>query len=246
MNATARRSKSKAEYVASQLLEHIVESGAAPGSSFGTESDLLSQFDVSRPTLREGLRILESQGVVDIRPGPGGGLVTRKPSIEMLAHSLSIFLRLHDVPFATVLRAREVIEPALAREAAQNGSEDDFATMEASIVRMRAPGGDQATFMEENRVFHSAVARASGNIVLEVFWTAISIVASGEHHGIKYSFGNRQHVIDAHVRILQACRKRNGGTAAKEMAAHVGALEHLVKSRYRHLLSQTTRVTARD
>ena len=55
--------RSKAEHVAQQLLDRIISADLSPGSSFGTEAELLEQFNVSRPTLRESLRILESQGV---------------------------------------------------------------------------------------------------------------------------------------------------------------------------------------
>jgi GntR family transcriptional repressor for pyruvate dehydrogenase complex len=234
---------SKAQQVAQELLARIVESNIRDGQTFATEAELLAQFDVSRPTLREGIRILEAQGVLEQRPGPGGGLVIRRPSLDMLAHSLSIYMRFHDVPFVTILQAREVIEPALAAEAAEQGTEDDFQAMSESIARMKAQGGDdQAAFIAENRVFHGIVARASGNKVLETFWGTISLLAHGEHHGVRYTFGNRQHVIAAHERILDACRGRNPRDAAAAMAEHVGALEHLVRDRYHHLLGQPMRV----
>jgi DNA-binding FadR family transcriptional regulator len=114
--------------------------------------------------------------------------------------------------------------------------------MEESIARMKAQGEDQAAFVAENRVFHGVVARASGNKVLETFWEAISLLAHGEHHGVRYTFGNRQHVITAHAAILDACRRRDGRAAAQAMAEHVGELEHLVRDRYQHLLGQPTRV----
>jgi DNA-binding FadR family transcriptional regulator len=240
--------KSKAEIVAQSLLEKIIASGLKPGTSFATEAELLTQFSVSRPTLRESLRILESQGVLELRPGPGGGIIVRQPSIHTLAHGLSIFLRLHHVPFVAVLKARQAIEPALAFEAAVNGTEEDFDELAASIARMTAikdERGDQDAFVEENRVFHSVIARASGNQVLETFWSTISILAHGEQHGVRYSFGNQDHVIKAHQGILDACRKRDGKTASARMAAHVSELEHLVRSRYQHLLNKPTRVVAR-
>ena len=139
-SALPRMPKSKTEHVAQRLLDKIIEAGLAPGSSFGTEAELLEQFGVSRPTLRESLRILESQGVLELRPGPGGGIMVKKPSIDILARGLSVFLRLHEVPFITVLKTREVIEPALAAEAAANGTEEDFDDMQASIDRMKAAG----------------------------------------------------------------------------------------------------------
>jgi DNA-binding FadR family transcriptional regulator len=239
--------RSKAEHVAQRLLDRIIAARLKPGSSFATEAELLSQFNVSRPTLRESLRILESQGVLERRPGPGGGIMVRQPSVDLLAHSLSVFLCLHEVPFITVLKAREVIEPALAHEAALNGTEQDFAELERSIARMRAlpADGGQNAFLEENRIFHSVIARASGNKVLEVFWSTIGILASGEHHGMRYSVGNRTHVVEAHDRILSACRKRDGEAAAGEMQSHVSGLENLVRTRYRHLLTHPTSIVAK-
>lgn len=245
MDAISTMPRSKAEHVAERLLDRIITADLAPGSSFGTEADLLAQFDVSRPTLRESLRILESQGVLELRPGPGGGIMVRKPSTDILAHGLSVFLRLHDVPFIAVLKAREVIEPALAAEAAINGTEEDFDELEQSIERMKAIK-DQDAFIEENRVFHSIVARASGNKVLETFWSTISILATGEHHGVRYTVGNQQHVIEAHRSILKACRQRDSKAASAKMEIHVTELEHLVRKRYQNLLKQPTSVLARQ
>jgi DNA-binding FadR family transcriptional regulator len=247
MSPAAITHRSKAAHVAHLLLERIIAAKLKPGSSFATEAELLTQFNVSRPTLREGLRILESQGVLEVRPGPGGGIMVGNPSADLLAHGLSVFLRLHEVPFMTVLKAREVIEPALAYEAAVNGTDEDFAELEASIVRMKAldAQSDQEAFLEENRVFHGAIARASGNKVLEVFWHTISILATGEHHGIRYSVGNQTHVVKAHQRILDACRRRDGDAASAEMEGHVTGLENLVRNRYQHLLKHATSVIAR-
>jgi GntR family transcriptional regulator, transcriptional repressor for pyruvate dehydrogenase complex len=235
----------KSQMVAQELLAKIADSDLEPGQTFATEAELLEQFDVSRPTLREGVRILEAQGVLEQRPGPGGGLVVRRPSLDMLTEYLSIYLRFNSVPFLAVLKAREVIEPALASEAAQHGSKEDFQEMADSIERMKTGCTEQVDFVNENRTFHSIIARASGNKVLETFWGTISLLAHGEHHGVRYTFGNRQHVIAAHEQILDACRRRDSAAAAADMAEHVGALEHLVRDHYKNLLRKPTRVRDR-
>lgn len=247
MSPAATPHRSKAEHVAQQLLERIIAAKLKPGSTFATEAELLSQFNVSRPTMRESLKLLESQGVLELRPGPGGGIIVSRPGIDLLAHGMSVFLRLHEVPFVTVLKARELIEPALAYEAAVNGSESDFGELAASITRMKALNAhsDQEAFIEENRVFHGVIARASGNKVLEVFWHTISVLAHGEHHGIRYSVGNQAHVIKAHQRILDACRRRDGEAASAAMETHVSGLENLVRERYQHLLKHPTSVVER-
>lgn len=246
MAATSTVHRSKAEHVAQQVLERIIAARLQPGSSFATETELLAQFNVSRPTLRESLKILELQGVLDRRPGPGGGIIVRQPSIDTLAYGLSVFLRMHEVPFITVLKARELIEPALAFEAAINGTEENFNELEASIERMKGVDAQnsQEAFLEENRIFHGVIARASGNHVLEVFWSTMGILASGEQHGIRYSMGNQGHVIKAHQRILAACRARDGAAASAEMEKHVMGLENLVRSRYQHLLNHPTSIVA--
>jgi GntR family transcriptional regulator, transcriptional repressor for pyruvate dehydrogenase complex len=231
----------KAQHIAMDILELVAESGVKPGETFATEADLLEKFGVSRPTLRESIRILESQGVIGRRPGPGGGLVVRTPSLEMLARNLSVYLRFNGVPFSAVLRAREVIEPALAAQAARHGCEADFEQMDESVQRMKQGCASQTEFVEENRIFHGIVAKASGDAVLEAFWGTMSLLAHGEHHGVRYTPGNRQHVISAHEQILDACRRRDPEAAALAMADHVGELEHLVRDHYKHVFRELTR-----
>ena len=145
------------------------------------------------------------------------------------------------MPFGTVLKAREVIEPALAFEAASHGTDAEFDEMQASIDRMRDMSA-QDDFVEENRTFHELVAQASRNKVLESFWAAISLLAHGEQHGISYSFGNRMHVVQAHEEILAAFRDRKAELAANRMSAHVEELEHLVRRRYKSALAEPTRM----
>ncbi|MCF8482439.1 MAG: FCD domain-containing protein [Rhodospirillum sp.] len=236
---------SKSEQVAQLLLAQIIDTGIKPGTSFGTEASLLERYRVSRPTLRESLRILESHGVLSLRPGPRGGIIINKPSVDFLAHTLSVYLRLNDVPFIAVVHAREAIEPALAREAARNGTDEHFREMGDSIARMAAIRNDQKTFIEENRVFHGLIAKAAANPVLAAFWSTISILASGEGHGVRYSARNQAHVVDAHRRILEACQARDEEAAAAVMGEHVRELEALLRARYQELLDEPTRIASR-
>lgn len=236
---------SKTEQLARLLLDRIIDSNLRPGDSFGTEAEMLAQFKVSRPTLRESIRILESHGVVTLRPGPKGGVIINQPGVDFVAHALSVFLRLNNVPFVAILRARIAIEPALVRDAALHATEEDFQALEASIERMAKIGNDGAAFARENREFHGIIARASANPVLETFWSTISILASGEHHGLSYTATNRAHIIKAHRRILDACRRRQPDEAVREMTEHLGELDHLIKTRYRHMVDEPTRIAFR-
>jgi len=212
--------RNKSGQIADALIRRIIDSGLMPDDLLGTEAELLNEHEVSRPTLRESLRMLEAQGVIALRPGPGGGVIVGRPSIDTLAHALSVFLYLQRVPFGTVLKAREAVEPALAFEAAVHGTETEFGELEASIERTHGLT-DPDKFVRENRTFHEIIARAGHNKVLESFWEAISLLAPDEQHGVNCSFGNRMHVVAAHEGILRACRARQPGVAASRMAAHV-------------------------
>lgn len=242
-DAFASISMNKTEQVARMLLNRIIDSNLQPGSSFGTEAELLEQMNVSRPTLREGLRILESQGVLTLRPGPRGGIMVARPSVDVIAHSMSVYLRLNSVPFVEILKARMAIEPTLVRGAAVNGTDEHFAQMEQTIREMENPDCSDQTIYNENRKFHSAIAKASANPVLEVFWMTISILASGEAANIKYSKKNRTYIIEAHKRILDACRLRDPDAAQLAMSEHLGELDELLRARYGDRLTEPTRIT---
>lgn len=237
---------SKAEHVARLLLNRIISADMKPGSSFGTEAELLEKFQVSRPTLRESLRILESQGVLTLRPGPRGGIMVAKPSINVIAHTLSVFLRLNGVPFVEILRARMAIEPVLARDAALYGNDSDFDEMEDSIKRLEAGGDDNEVVYRENRAFHSVIARAASNPVLEAFWETISILASGEGAGIKYTKRNVEHVVKSHRAILDACRQRDPALAFQLTVDHLGELDDLLKKRFKGRLDEPTQITHKN
>jgi GntR family transcriptional repressor for pyruvate dehydrogenase complex len=245
MNGRGFLAMNKSEQIARLLLDRIIGANLAPGASLGTEADLLALYQVSRPTLRESLRILESQGLLTLRPGPRGGILVSKPSIDTLAHTLSVLLRVNNVPFGEILRARMAIEPALVRGAALNGSEEQFQEMERTIERLEAAGDDAQAVYRENREFHNIIARTAGNPVLEVFWSTIRILASGEGMGLKYSARNRAAMIAAHKRILAACRARDPEAAEREISGHLGELDVLLRVRHRDQLEKPARIAFR-
>lgn len=219
----------RSQQVSSAIVQRIVSRGLRAGDSLGTELSLLEDFAVSRPTLRESIRRLEAQGIVSVKPGPGGGVLVGHPDTQQLAQAFSIFLFLNEVPFSMVLRARELIEPTLAYEAATHGSDDEFDMLEESVERLRQCS-DEAEFLAENRRFHALIAQAGNNAVLESFWHAISLVAAGEQQGTRFSSRNRARVAEAHADIVDACRRRDPDGAARLMAGHIGELAPLVRA----------------
>ena len=112
------RPEKVASRVARMIVEDIVESGRKPGDALEPESLMLERFGISRASLREALRILETQGLITIKPGPRGGPSVAPVSSIDFGRMATLFFQVLHVTLGDVLEARLVIEPVMARMAA--------------------------------------------------------------------------------------------------------------------------------
>jgi DNA-binding FadR family transcriptional regulator len=215
------------EQVADQLRNLIVTGELKPGTRLPTEAELARQFGVSRATVREALRVLTTQNLLNTSKGAGGGSYVTLPTVdhisEFLEANVGILTAAQMVSLDDFMKLRELLEVPAARMAAENRSEDDLRQLGASI-----PGGfsdisrrDQFLF---NKEFHSAVAEASGNTLLYVAAQPIfSVLNAGVARSrLANSFSTRVH--DDHEKILKAIRAGDADAAAEEMQHHLEVL----------------------
>ena len=145
--ATTRttRSREKPEQIADELRALIVSGQLAEGESLGREPDLVERFGVSRPSLREALRILEAEGLITVVRGVLGGVIVHQPSERMTARTAALVLQSRNVTLGDVHQARSVIEPAAVRIlAVVPAAQDDrraHVTGRGATRRPRRPGG---------------------------------------------------------------------------------------------------------
>src|SRR6516165_7000335 len=122
--AAAKRNDSqrreKPQQIADELSALIVSGELAEGDSLGHEPDLVDRFGVSRPSLREALRILEAEGLVTVVRGVHGGVVVHEPDERMTARTAALVLRARNVSLADVFEARSLLEPLAARAIASH------------------------------------------------------------------------------------------------------------------------------
>lgn len=140
-----------------------------PGARLPSERELMGQFGVSRATVREALRVLESGGLIQSRPGDPAGPLVVDAAGEALHTSMSRLARLDGVGLGDLLGFRMILDSSANMLAARLGTAADFAEMAAAIGRMRDAveiGYDR--FSEEDVCFHEAVARASHNKLIQV------------------------------------------------------------------------------
>lgn len=221
-----------AALLAEAITEDLVRDGVEAGTTLPSEAVMMQQYDVGRATLREALRVLEARGLIEVKAGRSGGPVVRNLDASELAKALALLLRLSESSVREVVEAREVVEPALAAQAALNRTDDDIERIRAAQASVAAAVGDEDAFSLHNRDFHERIAAASGNRPMHLFWQAIGSIADGHVAGIRYRRGDRLAGSQAHERIVAAIVARDADAAASAMSLHVGAMHTYMKRRY--------------
>ncbi len=152
-----------------QIAEAIRTGEFHRGDRLPSERLLAERLEVSRPTLREALKVLAHTGVVEIRPGAAGGtfVVSEVIPAALVEQTES---RVAEIP--AVLEARRAIEPVVAKLAARHATIEDVAAMRRIVERQREALDDWARITQLDNRFHREMARATKNPVI------VSLMAS--------------------------------------------------------------------
>lgn len=210
------------EAILAQLQRKILEGELAPGDRLPSEREMMETFGVSRPTVREALRVAESLGLVAVRHGdPGGPRVLGQPSVGV-ARVFDGLLSTERTSVAELLEARMVLEGAAARLAAARPAAELGPLEEAYRAMEQAP--DFVRFVEADALFHRRVAEVGGNRLLVVILTAlrdpivrlITTGLSGETEAAA-----RAKILRTHGEILKAIRAQNGAAADRRSRRHL-------------------------
>lgn len=156
--------REKPQLVADELRRSIIAGELDEGDSLGHEPDLIERFGVSRPSLREALRILETEGLITVVRGVQGGVVVHRPDRRQAARTAALILQTRNVPLADVFEARTIIEPAAVRIIAQARNRKSSARrLRALIDDERAAIDDAEAFGLANARFHEELVGLAGN-----------------------------------------------------------------------------------
>lgn len=143
----------KPRQIADELRRQIVSGKLSEGDSLGSEPELIERFGVSRPSIREALRILETEGLISVMRGMLGGVVVHEPDQRMTARSAALVLQARNVPLADVYEGRTLIEPVAARVVAS------LRSRRAAVAQLRGLIKEQQRLIEEREAFAPANAR---------------------------------------------------------------------------------------
>ena len=222
------------EQIAFEIRRYVSVRGLSPGERLGTEQELAAEFGVSRPTLREGLRLLAGSHLIRAAQGPGGGIFVESTQSEGMrrnvSESIAVMLETDDVSLMELVEARISLEVPLAGLAAQHATDATAADMLAAIAE--AEGNDPASeaFRIADTRFHRVIASAARNELLRAFtaWTLYVLQPSLiDTIGASIDGGA---ILDQHRVIQRAIRLRQPAAAQRAMRRHLDYLRELVSS----------------
>jgi DNA-binding FadR family transcriptional regulator len=206
--------------IVDQVEEALARGELRPGQRLPSERDLVAQFGASRSTVREALRVLESNGVVRSRPGDPNGPEVLPFSAGGLTKQLTRLARVDELGLAELISSRMILDSSANRLAARLRSPEQLAEMEAAIDTMRqAIEAGFERFSEADVAFHEAVARASRNTLIQVCNQVVrdvvlSLISDKIAHARNRKARMRQSV-GHHEEVLDAIRAGDGPAAAR-------------------------------
>jgi GntR family transcriptional repressor for pyruvate dehydrogenase complex len=210
--------------LADHLRDSILRGQIAEGESLPSERELVEQTGLSRGAVREALRTLSVEGLVQTRNGRFGGSVVTLPGQDSMATTINRFVQGRKLPLRSLQETREVLEPFLARLAAKRRTDENLRELKALHSELVASVDNFQEFALTNVRWHNAVAAASGNELLATLLYSIS-------HGLQVAtmveeydtMETRKQVIHIHARINDAIESGNAELAEKSMRDHMAA-----------------------
>jgi len=212
------------DHIVEQLKEYILNQELRPGERLPSEGDLAETFGVSRGTIREALHMLEHDGVVNIKKGPGGGIFVSDGNVFQVVESLFYALRWEQISsdsFDVLMETRIMLEDRIARLAARRATEEDFDELRAILEKMEEPDTDHESFVQNDTDFHVCLAKAAKNSILQMFMVAVKQL----HNRVVDYEGLHDELFPVAIRfhreIYEAVRGRKPEEAAAVMQAHL-------------------------
>ena len=201
-----------ADLVADSLRRQIVRGTIGDGEELPPEAILTAQFGVSRPTLREALRVLETEGLIRVRRGARGGATAHRMSPDLVSRYAGLLLQSRGATLADVYHAQITFEPASVREVAETRSDESLLELRDLLERER-----EAIHLPDKQMerieFHSRLIEISGNQTLILLSEMISAVLR-EATAINVPIGPDHSVSHAyHEQLVELIAQRDGQAA---------------------------------
>src|ERR1700737_2470743 len=163
-----------ASLVAAHIRKQIVLGELAEGDLLPSEAEMVKRLGVSRPTLRQAFRILETEHLITVQRGARGGTTVLRPSIKLASRYLSDLLRYRVTTLGDVLAARLMIEPAVVELLARRRDDAAIEALKLAVREQRAAEDDDTSLLNSAEQFHVRLVELAGNPVLAQYCKLIN------------------------------------------------------------------------
>jgi GntR family transcriptional repressor for pyruvate dehydrogenase complex len=220
-----RRTEKISEVIAREIVND--SRGLPPGTMLPSEAKLLEKYGVGRGTIREALRLLEVNGLIVMRSGPGGGPMVSEVDSADVAKTLSLYFQLAGATYRDTLDARLLLEPVVAGTVARERRPEHIKALEDYLERSRpADAATEGLLPQDERAveFHALLMDMAGNPVISLLARSLQDLlidrwsASGErfHHGPDFATVDDMDVHDLIARAIVEGRSADAESLMRE------------------------------
>jgi GntR family transcriptional regulator, transcriptional repressor for pyruvate dehydrogenase complex len=230
--SAAVRSPKTAELVAGTLRRMVVDGQLKDGDFLPNEAELMAHFGVSRPTLREAVRVLESERLVEVRRGSRTGARVRVPGPEIVARPAGLLLELSGATIADVMVARAGIEPMAARLLAESGTPEAFDELGQMLAEHIPAGWQSDRLAETTGDFHRRMVELSGNATLAIIAGMLHEITVRHtafvfKEGRPVSKADYDKLMRSYGRLMKLLRAGDGAAAEAHWRKHLDVAREL-------------------
>jgi GntR family transcriptional repressor for pyruvate dehydrogenase complex len=222
------------EQVAVLIQHHIQREGLGPDDFLGREEDLAAEFGVSRPTLREALKLLSSGSLIRASKGPGGGIFVARTAEQGISRSVSdsiaMMLETGAVTLEQLLDARLLLEVPLAGHAAHRADAAVVSRLRAAVAAEAAADPDDLdAFAAADGEVHRTIAAGAGNDIAEALIGWVFDVLQPSLIVTLHGAVLRSAVVEQHQALLAAMEKGDPPRAERAMKDHLLYLRDVLR-----------------
>lgn len=221
----ATRGEKVSRTVARLVARTIADDGLSPGAPLPSEQEMAKNFGVGRASVREGLRLLEAQGLVTVRQGLGGGPSVAEPTGAAFGDTMSMYLQANDIRFAEVIEAVVQMEGLTAAMAADKVAHGDVDTEVLRALELQDhDDASNREFIEESLGFHDTLRQLAGNYPVALMASALAHLYSDRalgYHATEWSEMERDTFDEQHAEIARAVLAGDALAARDLSIAHM-------------------------
>ncbi len=222
------------EQVAEKIQQLMINESLLPGHRLPSERNLAERLNVSRTVIREAMRVLSAQGLLEVKPG--SGTYIRELSLNDAAASIGLYLNMHQVKnhYKDLMEIRRTLEVEIVGLAAERATGEDIVALETAVEEIERNREDAETFTRADLAFHECLAKATHNVLYPILLAPIADLQL-EFRLAAYKHDQPATVkgaLDYHRRILDRVRDQDAEGARQVMHEHLDQAHEVIKAAY--------------